>query len=264
MIRIATAILAALLLQIAPAAAETPEEKGKRIAVEADDYDSGFGDSVADGTMVLRNKQGKESVRTFQARTLEVENDGDKSLNVFSKPRDVNGTAVLTYTHREGDDDQWLYLPALKRVKRISSSNKSGSYVGSEFSYEDLTTPEVTKYDYKFLRDEACPGDESLQCYVLDRFPKDKASGYKRQTVWLEHKTYRTYKIEYYDRKNAFLKTLTYHDYSQYLDRYWRPGKMAMVNHQTGKSTDMVWSEYRFRTGLSDSDFKPNRLKRLR
>ena len=264
MIRIVSIILAALLLQVAPAAAETPEEKGLRIAMEADQYDAGFGDSVADGTMILRNKQGRESVRTFEARSLEMQNDGDKTLNVFFKPRDVNGTAVLTFTHREGDDDQWLYLPALKRVKRISSSNKSGSYVGSEFSYEDLTTPEVAKYDYKYLRDEPCPGADDLTCFVMDRFPKDKASGYTRQTVWMEQQTYRTYKIDYYDRKNAFLKTLTYHEYAQYLDHYWRPGTMVMVNHQTGKSTDMVWSEYRFKTGLNDSDFKPNRLKRLR
>ena len=257
-------IVAVLLAALSPAQAETPEEQGLRIATEADAYDAGFGNYTAEGTMILRNKQGQESRRAFVGRVLEVEGDGDKSINLFKRPPDVQGTALLTYSHATGDDDQWLYLPALKRVKRISSSNKSGSYVGSEFSYEDLTAPEVAKYSYKFLRDEPCPGAEDLTCYVSERFPKDASSGYTRQIVWQEHETYRPYKVDFFDRKNAFLKTLTYDGYEVFLDKHWRPGKMVMVNHQTGKSTDMIWENYQFKTGLTDSDFKPARLSRLR
>ena len=263
MIRSIAIVLAAALMLPGLAAAETPEEKGLRIANEADASDAGFGDSVAVGTMVLRNKQGKESIREFEARTLESD-DGDKIVNLFHKPRDVKGTALLTHSHADGNDDQWLFLPALKRVKRISSSNKSGSFVGSEFSYEDLSSPEVAKYTYKWLSDEKCPGADDLDCFVIERFPTDKSSGYKRQVSWIEQKTYRGYKIDYFDRKNAFLKTLTYHDYKVYLDKHWRPGKMVMSNHQTGKSTDMVWGEYQFKTGLRESDFVSGRLKNLR
>ncbi len=80
--------------------------------------------------MVLRNKQGEESVREIRIKNLEMENDGDKSLTVFDKPRDVKGTAFLSFSHPVGADDQWLYLPALKRVKRIASRNKSGPLWG--------------------------------------------------------------------------------------------------------------------------------------
>ena len=91
-------------------------------------------------------KQGQESRRQLRVQVLEVSDDGDKSLFVFDEPRDVQGTAFLIHAHREDADDQWLYLPALKRVKRISSANRSGSFMGSEFAYEDMTAQEVEKF----------------------------------------------------------------------------------------------------------------------
>ena len=114
-------LLLALLLLVPVAQAQTPEEKGLQIAQEGDQRDKGFGDFTADMQMSLKNKQGQESQRKIRIKTLEVEGDGDKSLSIFDTPRDVKGTAFLNFTHKEGDDDQWLYLPALKRVKRISS-----------------------------------------------------------------------------------------------------------------------------------------------
>ena len=125
-------ILFSLLFPLA-AAATTPEEKGLAIAREADRRDEDFTDFTADLLMILKNKHGQKSVRKIRVRTLEVADDGDKSLTIFDNPRDVKGTAFLTFSHKQGDDDQWLYLPALKRVKRISSRNKSGSFMGSEF-----------------------------------------------------------------------------------------------------------------------------------
>ena len=155
-------LVPAILLCLLPwlAVAETPEQKGLSIAQEADRRDSGFGSYTNDVKMILRNKQGQESVREIRSKTLEVEGDGDKSLVIFDKPRDVAGTALLSFTHKEGPDDQWLYLPALKRVKRISSSNKSGPFMGSEFAYEDLGSQEVDKYTYKWLRDEELEQDQ--------------------------------------------------------------------------------------------------------
>src|SRR5687768_8332433 len=100
---------------LAPAAAQSPEDKGLQIAQEADRRNDGFGDSSATLSMVLRNRHGEESKREIRSRTLEGKNDGDRSLIVFDQPKDVAGTALLTYTHKQADDDRWLYLPALKR-----------------------------------------------------------------------------------------------------------------------------------------------------
>ncbi len=240
----------------------TSEEIGLKIATDASANDDGFGNFTASQVMVLRNKQGQESRRQIRVKVLEVDGDGDKSLLVFDEPRDVKGTALLTHGHKQEADDQWLYLPALKRVKRISSSNRSGSFIGSEFSYEDLSTPEVEKFTYRYLRDEPC-GD--LTCTVSERVPVDKkASGYLRQLVWRDKDELRIWKVEYYDRKDAHLKTLTIGNYTQYLDRYWRTGEMTMVNHLTGKSTVLTWADYQFRTKLKERDFSKTGLKRAR
>ena len=253
-------LLALLLFNIGVALAESPEEKGLRIAREADDYDKGFGDFTADMTMTLKNRRGQTSVRKIRIKTLEVEGDGDKSMSIFDDPADVKGTAMLTFSHGLKPDDQWLYLPALKRVKRISSRNKSGPFMGSEFAFEDLGSQEVEKYSYKFLGEEPC-GD--WQCYVIERKPRYEYSGYARQIVRMDKDKYRVTRVEFFDRKNKPLKTLTMSDYQQYLDHYYRPGKMTMENLQNGKSTILEWKNYHFKTGLSSKDFNKNKLKNL-
>lgn len=260
--------LTLLLCSSAPplAASEgaNPEEAGLALAREARERQIGFGNFTADQTMVLRNKQGQESRRKLRVRVLEVEGDGDKSMFVFDQPRDVEGTALLIYAHKEEADEQWLYLPALKRVKRISSANRSGSFMGSEFSYEDMGAQEVEKFTYQYLRDEPCSEGGELMCAVSERFPVDRRSGYQRQLTWHDRDALRLLKVEYYDRKNAHLKTLTVRDYAQYLDKYWHAGEMNMVNHLTGKSTVLTWADYQFGTDLDDSDFTQTGLRRAR
>ena len=243
------------------AANDTPEEAGLKIAQDARAREEGFVNFTAQQVMVLRNKQGQESRRQLRVQVLEVSDDGDKSLFVFDEPRDVQGTAFLIHAHREDADDQWLYLPALKRVKRISSANRSGSFMGSEFAYEDMTAQEVEKFTYRYLRDEPC-GDST--CTVTERFPVDKKSSYRRQLVWRDQDERRIRKVEYYDRKDAHLKTLTLDNYAQYLDRYWRASKMTMVNHLIGKSTVLTQTDFQFQTDLDDSDFTQTGLRRAR
>jgi outer membrane lipoprotein-sorting protein len=245
-----------------PAFADSPEEIGLRIAQEAHRRDAGWGDQTGKLIMTLRNRQGDESRREIRSRLLEVQGDGDKGLTIFDSPPDIKGTAFLSFTHALEPDDQWLYLPALKRVKRISSRNKSGPFVGSEFAYEDMTSQEVEKYSYRWLRDEALDGRE---CYVIERYPAYEYSGYTRQVVWLDKAIWQPLKVVFHDRKDALLKTLRLYDYQPYLERpYYRPRRAEMENHQTGKSTTLLWSDIRFQTGLTDRDFDQNSLKRVR
>jgi outer membrane lipoprotein-sorting protein len=252
-----TAALLALLFAL-PAQAESPEEKGLAIAKEADRRNDGFGDAKTSMEMILRNKQGEESHRKMRSRALEVANDGDKGMIIFDDPKDVQGTALLTFSHKVEDDDRWLYLPAVKRVKRIASDNKSGPFMGSEFAFEDLGSQEVEKYTYRYLKDESYEGQD---CFVSERIPVDKKSGYTRQVVWMDKAEYRPLKIEFYDRKSSLLKTLTFSGYKKYLDQYWRPLKLDMVNHQTGKSTTLTFGEYQFKNGYTDRDFDQNTLQ---
>lgn len=235
--------------------------KGAEIAAEWDRRDHGFGDSRQITRMVLENRHGETSIREMRMDTLEVPDPdkGDKTLVVFEEPRDVKGTALLSFSNILEPDDQWLYLPALKRVKRISSKNKSGPFVGSEFAYEDISALELKKYSYTWLRDEACG---ALDCFVLEQIPQYEDSGYTKQVAWYDKSEYRLQKIDFYDRKNELLKTLTYSDYKKYLDKYWRAHDLFMENHQTGKKTRLTIGEITFRLGFSDSDFNSNSLKR--
>jgi len=235
------------------------EERGLQIAQEMDASDQGYSDSVANMKMILRNRAGKESVRNVRIKSLEVEGDGDKSMSIFDEPADVKGTTSLTWSHSSKPDDQWLYLPALKRVKRISSKNKSGPFMGSEFAFEDIGSQEVDKYTYKYLQDGTVNGAET---FIMERYPVDKNSGYTKQVAWIEKERLIALKVEYYDRKNSLLKTLEAQDFNQYLDKFWRPHTLNMVNHQTGKSTTLAFSDYQFKTGLKDADFSKNALKR--
>jgi len=241
--------------------AETPEEKGLAIAVEADKRDTGWKDQRSDLEMTLRNKQGQETKRDIRNKQLEVIGDGDKSMSIFDSPKDVQGTAFLSYTHAKKPDDQWLFLPALKRVKRISSNNKSGPFMGSEFAYEDITSQEVEKYKYKWITDETIDGRDT---FIVERYPTYKHSGYTKQVAWIDKEMYHPLKIDFYDRKGSLLKTLTFHDYKQYLNKYWRPDRMEMVNHITKKSTTLIWKNYKFDNGFTDRDFDQNSLKRAR
>jgi len=241
--------------------AETPEQKGLAIAQQVENRDSGWNDMKVSIKMILRNKQGDESTRDIQQKILEISGDGDKSLTVFNKPRDIKGTAFLSFSHIVDPDDQWLYLPALKRVKRISSANKSGPFMGSQFAYEDLASFEVGKYDYKYLRDERLGENDS---FVIENIPLYQYSGYTRQVVWIDKARYIPLQIQYFDRKNDLLKTVRFIHYQQYLGQYWRADKQRMINHQNGKTTELFLSDYRFKTGLSMRDFDKNSLKRMR
>jgi len=239
----------------------TAQERGLQIITEVDKRDTGFGNTKATLKMRLIDRKGNESLRSLKMKTLEVIGDGDKSLTIFSSPKDIKGTAFLSFTHALVPDEQWLYLPALKRVKRISSSNKSGPFLGSEYAFEDFTSFEVAKYNYKYLRDETIDG---IACYVLELTPNYKHSGYTREVVWIDQERYIAIKADYYDRKESLLKTHKFKNYKQYLNKYWRAGEQLMTNHQNGKSTELLWEDYQFGMGLTVRDFDKNTLKRAR
>ena len=262
-VRRAAALALAALVAASPAHAQSPEEKGFAVAARNDRSDRGFTDSKVSMKMILRNAAGQESTRTLTLNTLEVPDEqvGDKSMIVFNSPADINGTALLSHAKILDADDQWLYLPALKRVKRISSVNKSGPFVGSEFAFEDFTALELNKYDYRYLKEESC-GD--MTCDVVERKPRYEHSGYSRQVAWIDRKDHQVRKVDFYNRRGDLLKTLEQKNWKHYDGKYWRAHLLAMRNYLTGKSTDLVFGEFKFQSGLSERDFVKNTLKRLR
>lgn len=236
------------------------EVKGLAIARSMKEHESGFGNYTAEIKMVLFSSS-KETIRLLRVKTREVAGDGEQSIAIFDRPADVKGTAFLSHTHITKEDDQWLFLPSLKRVKRISPRNKTAPFMGSEFSYEDLTSIEVERFRYEYVGDDMLGGQP---CFIIDRFPVDPHSGYSKQRVWVEKKRYIALKTEYYDRKGEKLKTLVSSNFKQYLVEFWRAHEMRMENHISGKSSVLYWDKFKFRQKLSDADFNPISLKRIR
>lgn len=240
---------------------EISANKGLDIAKLSDKNNEGYVDSSSSMTMQLINKKGDIVERKLAFKRLEVPEDGDKSIAVFESPRDVKGVAILSYAHKVKSDDQWLYLPALKRVKRIASKNKSGPFLGSEFSFEDFSFQEVEKYDYTFIGEETC---SNLMCLVIERHPLDPYSGYTKQLVWIDKENYLVQKIHHYDRKSFHLKTQTFEEYKLYEGFFWQPHKIKMMNHQNGKSSILKFQDVKLNSGFTDKDFSQNSLRRSR
>ncbi len=247
-------ILLTSLLVVSSLMALTNEE----IANKADKVTDGFESSISKTEMTLINASGQKSVRELIMKTLEGEN-GDKTISTFLSPADVKGTKILGWEHVDRDDDQWLYLPALKRVKRIASRNKSGSFMGSEFSYEDIGNQNPKKYIFK--GEPKIVKLNGLECYMGERIPKDKNSGYTKQVTWVDTKDFLIRKVDYYDRKKELLKTAIFSDYKK-VDGIWRVGKIVMKNHQNDKETVLIWKEDKIKAGLSKKDFDKRELKK--
>lgn len=262
--------LYALLIGVAAAAPAraldldglTPEEAGYAVAERHDRSDAGFGSQTAVLTMTLRDARGRTTVRNLRIDTFEKEGqgNGDRSLTRFFSPPDVEGTALLSHARILDPDDQWLYLPALRRVKRISSSNKSGPFVGSEFAFEDLTGSELGKYRYKHLGTFEYEG---MTLHQIECVPLYERSGYTKLLIYYDDEHFQTRGIEFFDRGGNLFKTLTLTDYRQYEGQYWRPHRQEMTNHLTGKSTVLAYEGYEFGVDLNRRDFEPSALDRL-
>jgi predicted RND superfamily exporter protein/outer membrane lipoprotein-sorting protein len=250
---------------LTPRSALTQEDarrKGLEIAARAKQAEAGYHDYSAEIKMILKDATGAAAAPDLlRVSFLETPGDGDKGLATFEAPGDVRGTSLLTFTHKNSADDQWLFLPEVKRVKRISATNKSGPFMGSEFAYEDMCYQAVERYHYRFVKQEKCALGS---CFVVERIPVDPESGYSRQQIWWDTRDLRAVRVEYFDRKGSPLKVLEASDFRKFLGHWWRPMHMVMTNQQNGKSTVIDWSQVHFHVGLAARDFDTNSLQRVR
>ena len=235
---------------------------GRELFERYDAANSGFVDAEVSLEMVLRDRNGREDRRELSYRELEVDGDGNKSLIVFDAPRAIKGTGLLSYSHLDRQDDQWLYLPALKRVKKVAARNKSGPFLGSEFAFEDMTAFELERFTYQLLGQDDC-GDE--RCYQVERVPLDAQSCYSRHVVYMDTSALRIRQIDYYNREGELNKTVSMSDFRQLDNGMWRAHHMLMANHLSGRATELIWHDYRVGVGLdANRDFSVNALKRSR
>ena len=246
---------------VAPVLGQEPDpvERGRAIAEEADARSRGFGDYRVRMTMVLRDGRGREAQRELELWVLEVSAAEERSLVRFERPPDIRGTELLTYSYDDRDDEQWLYLPALRRAKRISATGRSSPFVGSEFAYEDLVRSSIEEYRYRFIAEEELDG---VRSFVIDRYPTYEGTGYSKQRVWIDRAEYRVVRIDFWDLRGRELKTLVFRDYERYLDEFWEPGEAVMSSRVTGASTLLEWTGYQFRTDLTEGQLSRGALGR--
>jgi hypothetical protein len=215
---------------------------GEAIALKRFNINRGWENSAANLDMVL--KQGDVVAhRSMKIQSVEQEQSGERTLIRVITPIDLKGTALLTHTHDAAADEQWLYLPVIKRTKRIALETKAGAFLSSQFNFEDLSPFQLQKYTYQRQPDEAC-GD--TRCYVVDSIPVAATSTYQRIRNWIEHDNFRLVKADFFDRENRLYKTLTVEKYLLYRDKYWKPEIMRMKDHSLNAETMATWSDMHY------------------
>ena len=231
-------------------------DKGLEVARLVDKANDGFVSEQGDAELVLIDTHGSQVSREISIRTREMNQDGDRSIVTFTAPADVAGTKLLTWAHGKSDDDQWLFLPAINRVKRISGRNKSGSFMGSEFSYEDLANPELDEFTYQYVKDTSVQGKDA---WVYERRPRDTDSGYQREVLTVVKELMQPVKVEYYDRRNELLKVAQFQGFRKY-GKYFRAGSIDMSNVQTGKKSRLQWHAFKVGDPIAEDAFRPDAL----
>ncbi len=230
-------------------------QSAEEVAQRAYEQTSGYQSSISQTTMVLKNAEGDTNIRKLEIQKLEGE-DGDRSLLVFLYPNDLKDTKLLSYEVIGGDDKQWLYLPALKRVKRISSRNKSGSFMASEFSYEDIASQNYKNYSYP--EDAKLITKDGVKYFEVLRIPKDKNSGYSKQIIYIDTKEHLARFGEYFDKQGRVLKKISFQNYVL-LHGIYRVHEIVIKNMQNQKESTLIWDSDAIKADLSKKDF----LKRV-
>lgn len=207
-------------------------------------------------TMELENRQGKTLTRK-----LDVKKQGkDKSYLLFLEPSDVKNTAFLTITQDNRDDDMWLYLPALRKVRRISSSSKHNNFMGSDFTYDDMGDRDINDYTYEFIERETT--EQGYSVYLIEGTAKDpRETGYSKLRFWIRKDIHLPVKIEYYDQRGDLLKVQTNEEFKQVKD-YWLTGHIEMKNVQTDHATRLTMEDIQVDIGLPDMTWTERNLRR--
>jgi outer membrane lipoprotein-sorting protein len=254
------ALVAFVTLAGRPAVSE--ELTGLEI-MERDEQQNKGEDEFNKTTMRLVNKRGQERKRKMEYRSKTGKNDDDKVIIRFLEPADVKGVGLLTIEHPDRDDDQWLYLPALKKVRRISSSDQGDSFMGTDFTYEDIRSEKLDKHIYSIIGSETVDGND---CYMIEALPaseeQKKDSGYSKRIIWVRKDIFLMVKMTYYNKKGEHFKTSVRKDVVEAAPGLYRPNFMKMENHKTGHSTTITFDERKMNTGLADKLFTERTLKR--
>lgn len=216
-------------------------------------------DMTANLTMTLENSRGDQRIREIKQFLKDMGNM-DKKIMFFMSPADVKNTSFMNWSYDDENksDDQWIYLPALKKVKRISSDSKSDYFMGSDFTYDDLGDRHPSQDTHTILKEETIDG---VECYVVESIPKDDEYMYSRTVTWVVKDKWIELKKEFYDEDDEFLKRLASKEYKEFGDVIIITN-VTMKNEQKNHKTEMKLSDVKINTGITDRQFTERMMKR--
>jgi hypothetical protein len=217
-------------------------------------------------TMQIFDNRGNERVRKIaQISKLTDNGKTEKRLIRFLEPADVKGTGLLTFDYKEGDDDIWLYMPALRKTRRIVSSDKAKNFMGSEFSYADMTPPTLDDFQFNLLEPEEIDG---FLCYQIEWVPKDddiaEENGFSKRIAFIDQSNFVIRKALYYDLDGELQKELIIHEVKELdtkLHRY-RAVHLEMTNLINGRRSVLRNDQIVFNPDISDEYFTTRYLER--
>jgi outer membrane lipoprotein-sorting protein len=213
--------------------------------------------------MVLVTSSGKKERRSMETYYKQGSGEDDFNLLRFLSPPKVRGTSLLTREATGRPDDQWVYLPAFKKSKKIASNKRTNRFAGTDFTFEDLRTEDYSANTYKKLADKTLSRKTGpAPCYVVEAKPKSPdLSGYSKRLIFIEKKRFLPLEVHYYDKKDRHQKTLTSRGFEK-IDGLWRAKRSMMEDHLRNSKTLWQFSERKINPGLADSLFTKRNLER--
>jgi len=216
--------------------------------------------------MSMFDEKGKAREREIASATKLFDGGKtEKRVFRFLSPADVQGTGVLIFDYENKPDDMWIFMPALRKTRRILSSHGAESFMGSEFSFSDLNIPALDDFNYSVGKDEACGGDT---CYVVDVTPKTKETaandGYSKKTYWVSKSKFVVMRGLFYAQDGKLLKELVTRDV-KLLDpknKRYRTMRMEMINKQNGRRSVFESTKMNFAPGTKDEYFTTGYIER--
>lgn len=230
---------------------------GAEIMIRSEQREIG-NDERSETTMTLLTKQGEKRIRKMEMLRL-GKASAKKVLIHFLEPADVRGVGFMVWRHKGKDDERWLYLPSLKMVRRIAAADKRGSFVGSDFVYEDVAGRDADQDNHTLIRSEKINDQDG---FVVESVPKDpKSAEYSKKISWVRKDNFVVIKETYTDKQGKELKQFAV-DKLEQIQGIWTILQMTMRNVQTGHYTIVTWDKVKYNTGLSDDNFTERYLRR--
>jgi len=258
-----------LIFGILPVLAYSQSMSAYDVMKKVDKRDDGES-SVSKMTMILIDRNGNQRVRQMEGYRKDYGED-TKTISFFLTPADVRNVAFLSYEwdDENKEDDNWLYLPAIGKPKRISSGNKKDSFMGSDFSYADMNGVELSEWDFKFLKESDMV--DGRDCWVIEAVPKDAKmekvvdeTGYLKTISWVRKDNFMSVQGKMYVKKGKKIKFFTASDIEQ-IQGIWTAKKLTMVTTKGNRkehSTVLLFDDMVYNKGVEDNMFTVQRMER--